>query len=280
MAVTGASLTPIYDRLHAVSGYHPGGSELFSDPSLRAGDIVSIVQDGVTYQTPVMVNRTVWKGGFISTVDSSGEKKRPPVEKMAQRKYSGGGGYKASGRFSSMIEKQNDKISLVVTEQDGHNVINSASIVLGINSYATGQSGSYVKISADAVDIVGILTAQTVHSIVMQVLELDANQLVATDTETDTLICTQTASFAQLQVYDSQVAKTATWMSKTVVTSATITMPSISRSSSRYFLYSDASGNLTPTHTQTGRVITSYTEGSVSVNTDTIYYLGSSTAPQ
>lgn len=304
MAVTGASLTPIYDRLHAVSGYHPGGSSLFSDPSLRAGDIVSMVQDGVTYQTPVMVNRTVWKGNFVSNVDSSGEKERPPVEKMAQRKYSGGGGgYRASGRFSSMIDKQDDKISLVVTEQDGQNVVNAASIVLGIN----GQTGSYVKIQANKIDIDGIVTALQSYDITA--LDIDCNSLVAdsgfiTDLYADVQGTNKYVTEEDIEsvvrfpavVYPSggtlkiayeeyggdetyHLDLKAKWMSKTVVTSATITMPSISRSSSRQFLYSDASGNLTPTHTQAGRVITAYTAGSVDVQTDTIYYLGNTAIP-
>lgn len=116
MAVTGASLTPIYNRLHGLSGHHPGGSNIFSDPSLRAGDIVSMVQDGVTYQTPVMVNRSVWKGGFVSAIDSPGEKERLPVEKMAQRKYSGGGGYRVSGRFSHQLIHNDEELTSIYTK--------------------------------------------------------------------------------------------------------------------------------------------------------------------
>ena len=42
-----------------------------------------------------------------------------------------------------------------MTQSGGQDVINAASIVLGIND----QSGSYVKIKADAVDIEGIVSA-------------------------------------------------------------------------------------------------------------------------
>ena len=60
----------------------------------------------------------------------------------------------------------------------------------------------------------------------------------------------------------------------TVVTDVGVTMPTISRSTAHYFLYSAGSGNTTPSGTQNGRVITSYTAGTVSPTTDTIYYLG------
>ena len=60
-----------------------------------------------------------------------------------------------AGVLSSQIQQNANKIGLVVTQSGGQDVINAASIVLGIND----QSGSYVKIKADAVDIEGIVSA-------------------------------------------------------------------------------------------------------------------------
>lgn len=54
---------------------------------------------------------------------------------------------------ASSINLLNNQISLVVTEESGTDVINAAAIVAGINN-----SSSYVKISADHVDIDGIVT--------------------------------------------------------------------------------------------------------------------------
>ena len=61
-------------------------------------------------------------------------------------------------------------------------------------------------------------------------------------------------------------------MSQTVVTGATITMPSIELSAVHNFGYFNSSG--TYLGTATGRVITSYTAGSKSVSTTTLYYYG------
>lgn len=52
-------------------------------------------------------------------------------------------------QLRGQIRVQANKISLVVTERDGRSVVNTASIVLGINK----DHGSYVKLSADTVDL-------------------------------------------------------------------------------------------------------------------------------
>ena len=68
--------------------------------------------------------------------------------------------------------------------------------------------------------------------------------------------------------------KTVEWQTLTVVTDVGVTMPSITRSNAHYFLYSASSGSTTPQGTQTGRIFTAYTAGTVEPTTETIYYLG------
>lgn len=60
--------------------------------------------------------------------------------------------------------------------------------------------------------------------------------------------------------------------SQSVVTSATVTMPSISRSNLYNFATCNVVGEVTGM--QSGRIITSYTAGSASISSGTIYYLG------
>ena len=59
-------------------------------------------------------------------------------------------------RLSGRIDVQANKISLVVSEKDGRNVVNASSIVMGIN----GQSGSFIKLQADKIDLRGYVTIQ------------------------------------------------------------------------------------------------------------------------
>ena len=62
---------------------------------------------------------------------------------------------KAENTLSGKIDVQADKISLVVTEKNGIFTVNSASIVMGINA----QTGSYIKLRADKIDLSGYVTA-------------------------------------------------------------------------------------------------------------------------
>lgn len=62
----------------------------------------------------------------------------------------------AENSLSGRITTEANKISLVVESTSSGNVIKTASIIAGINDYADG-GGSYIKISADAIDIDGVV---------------------------------------------------------------------------------------------------------------------------
>lgn len=81
----------------------------------------------------------------------------------------------AEGTLSGRITVNSDKVELVVSESSGGYVVNSASIVAGIN----GQTGSYVKIKADTINLSGYVTA---------------TQLNATDAKIDNLMAGNTTA--------------------------------------------------------------------------------------
>lgn len=58
-------------------------------------------------------------------------------------------------QLRGQIRVQSNKISLVVTERDGRDVVNTASIVTGINT----DHGSYIKLQADTINLTGYVTA-------------------------------------------------------------------------------------------------------------------------
>lgn len=66
----------------------------------------------------------------------------------------------AENTLSGRITVNSDKVSLVVTEKNGQYVVDSASIVAGINA----QSGSYVKIKAKTIDLDGYVTASELNA--------------------------------------------------------------------------------------------------------------------
>ena len=66
-----------------------------------------------------------------------------------------------TSNLQSSITQNADKISLVVTETQSGNAVNSAEIVAGIN----GQTGSYVKIKADTINLSGYVTASELTAV-------------------------------------------------------------------------------------------------------------------
>lgn len=75
--------------------------------------------------------------------------------------------------LSGRITTEANKISLVVTEHEGENVVNSASIVAGINS----QTGSYVKIDANKINLNGYVTTSMLESAFTSAQQISTQQM-------------------------------------------------------------------------------------------------------
>ena len=82
----------------------------------------------------------------------------------------------AEGTLSGRITVNSDKVSLVVSEVSGGYVVNSASIVAGIN----GQTGSYVKISANTINLSGYVTASQLNTTDAKIDNLMSGNTTAT----------------------------------------------------------------------------------------------------
>ena len=164
-----------------------------------------------------------------------------------------------TSQIGSIFKVESNRIGLVVTDSSTPS-IKTASIVSAINS-----SGSSVTIDADKVYLNGHAIAQSISANSAAISNLVSGTTMATSLWTDGLDVETAFIFSNHQV---------TWKSKSVVTSrGTITMPSISVTSSRSFMYLPSPGD--DPDTVNGRIITSYTAGSVGAETTaTIYYLG------
>ena len=126
--------------------------------------------------------------------------------------------------LKSQIDQQKDKISLVVEEKNGANVVKAASIVASVNS-----AGSNIKLKADHIDIDGIVSRLTSYRV--GVLRLTA---VA-------------GEFLNIEV----AGKAASWQEQTVVTGI-----NYSNSTNQSFLYGTVSGG--PSGTYSGHIVSSY----------------------
>jgi len=124
MAITGASLQPIYDRLHAVDTYHPMSADTFSDWAMEAGDIVTVSRDGNSITSPVHSMNVVWRGSPQTTINSTGKEERDSISKTSKKKYGRGGGgmsndqgfykdlYSEDGRLHSELMYTESKLTL------------------------------------------------------------------------------------------------------------------------------------------------------------------------
>lgn len=152
----------------------------------------------------------------------------------------------ADKELSGKITVQANKISLVVEEKNGKYTVNTASIVAGINA----QSGSYVKIKADYIDLKGYVTISDLSAEIAKIQDLtvndvDGNYMYLSDELTANMVTARNS----LYVGD----ESAQWMDATI--------PSISIS--QYKNFQTVSG------TTLGAIITSF-------STFTIHYLGHS----
>ena len=157
--------------------------------------------------------------------------------------------------MGSKIQAEADRISLVVSGYGANAAIKPASIVASINN-----GKSTIKISANHIDIDGMLTTISQDGKTIRAGELAAvNTFDSPHIHDEGSVLRFAGSSWQ---FGTGANHSASWKSKTVVTSVSCTFPSISRSAEV-----EVGG-------VSGRLITSYTSGSFSALTDTIYYLG------
>ena len=167
----------------------------------------------------------------------------------------------AEDTLSSRITQNADRIALVVTQKDGRDVVDAASIVLGIND----QTGSFVKIAASTVELSGYVTMSDLSATNAVIENLVTGRTTATQLKAQTLGVTSTFILGGYR---------GSWQSHNFVTKCEITMPSLTLTGSAHsFLYSSGGTNLTPSGSNSGRLVSSYSAGSVSVNQATLYVL-------
>lgn len=85
--------------------------------------------------------------------------------------------------LSGRIQVNSDKVSVVVEEKDGQNVVKAASIVAGIND----QEGSYVKIAADTINLSGYVTVSQLNTTDAKITNLTNGTTTAASIKTNQL---------------------------------------------------------------------------------------------
>ena len=129
--ISGASLTPIYERLNSAPTYHPLEANTFADWALEAGDIVAVTRDGKTYNSPVNKSKVVWKGKQQVEISATGSKERESRARVSQRKYAqSGNGISNYNYLNSKIDIADSNISIL---QSNISVLESNISILNSN---------------------------------------------------------------------------------------------------------------------------------------------------
>ena len=131
----------------------------------------------------------------------------------------------AEGTLSGNITVNSNKISLVVSETAGGYEVNSASIVAGIN----GQTGSYVKIKADTINLSGYVTASDLSATNARI-----DNLVSGSTQANYLNCLAFRCGAGIFTLGSSTVSKGTF---TAVTSVDFTNKTVGTTTFNYLKY-------------------------------------------
>lgn len=95
-----ATSHPILIKAESLPDFYPSSSTLFGDPSIEAGDIVTIRSESEPFLTPIYSARTEWTGTSIVTIDNSGSEERPAVAPLKERQEFTSGRQSYSARNS------------------------------------------------------------------------------------------------------------------------------------------------------------------------------------
>lgn len=250
----------------------------YADQPLRLHDlaIVEIAETGEAFQKEIIMldvdlvdptENQLEIGDYIPNIVY--------INRETARRASGGGGGGGRGQTANEAEqsetfaefaKTNDMIGMVVGTRNGGYYVKAGEIVLAIN----GQTGqSTVKISADVIDIQGILNFVSAYggTITVQDLWVTDEFYVRTAncrfgggflSDNDIEITGETAT-TTLKVNNTE----ASWQSETVVTS--VSVPTLNKTEA--FQVTDDNG-----HPRIGSLVTGWSPGGR--NTKTIHYLG------
>ena len=229
----------------------------YKDVPIRLHDlaIVEIEETGEIFQKEVICND-------VDLVDPAGT--RPEIgdyipniiyiNRETAKKSSGGGGGGGRGqpndediasKFDSDFIKYRDMIGMVVGIKDGGEYIKAASIIASIND----DGGTNLKLSADTIDIDGLVSALEALTVKVFQLNADGAQIGALTADSFAMGSDSTFLFK---------GSTVTWQ--------TYTARFCNLSGANYWLVGDSSYN--PTNRYYGRIVSSYTD-------TTIHYLGS-----
>ena len=260
-----ASLTPIYERLHGTSGYHPFNAQMFADWSIEAGDTVTIKRGSDSYNSPIHVSRMVWKGTPQVSIEATGHRNRDPIARMSLRKYGrSGSGLRNSREMYLFAHDMYDEdgilhASIYATVESFHMayenlesslrgeiVVTAQSLTSAFEDTANSLRGQITQ-TAQSLTTAFEDQANSLHSEIVQTASTLSSAITDTANSLRSQI-TQTASSLTSRFEDqanslhSEIVQTASTLSSTITDTASSLRSSIQQNASRIGLVVDGNG--------------------------------------
>lgn len=144
---------PILDRVSSIEEYYPSSATVFGDPSIEAGDVISVKSGDDTYSVPIFSMNTSWSGSSVCSIENSGNERRtiPPLEKRNEYKngrdsYNQGNAISGLGRRATELEE---------AARYARIDIDDANARIGLNAGEIDRTKKYL--SAAGINIDGVL---------------------------------------------------------------------------------------------------------------------------
>ena len=162
MAIQGAGLQSIYQRLNSTAAYHPLEADTFADWSMEAGDIVTVSRDNVDYESPVHSATHVWKGVQTVRISSGGDEKRESVARMSRKKYNtGGSGVRSGKALGNRITMVYNGLSAEIVQTESVMSTRMMDMYNGLESYVEQTASHWASALVDTYNGLSSLVIQT-----------------------------------------------------------------------------------------------------------------------
>lgn len=179
----GAASHPILSKMETLPDFYPSSSTLFGDPSIEAGDIVTVRSESDSFPTPIYSARTEWAGTSIVTIENSGSEERPAVAPLKERQefnskrqsYSASNSIGSLGRRATQTEEQLRFASINIDEQQAKILLiageNSLSDItedtpsLKQAYIAIDGANERITLQAEEIELLGSVTAKEINAV-------------------------------------------------------------------------------------------------------------------
>lgn len=170
-----AKVEPIYAQIASLDAYYPANVMAVCDPSVQAGDLITVSDTGKAIPLPIFVQNIAWVGGSPNvTMEATGAERRPTMDKKNKEKLQQG---RQKHEFEVSVERLRSEVESI-SEQQGEQattILQDAQqiILQAMESYVKTQDydsfrdtiSTTLKILSDQVELNFITSTEKINNV-------------------------------------------------------------------------------------------------------------------